>query len=280
MKYKIKFFVCNLFFVCLISSTFFKLLAAQDSKTFFNQETRVQNSEKQNFDIVPVSTLTELDTIKKKFGLDYRVTKEDTTDSLSSLKGITLDYEHIRSQVFAIKDGSLVVGVATLIVTPSKYFSKKCFLKREDNYFLFKTINEILDNNEYNFIIEPAWLFLLPEYRNKNLGLTILNQVFMQTGKQLFDEFYKDTKNLVLFFAQGRVDRKMSELIRKAQGEYLSGDLGVKVEIPAYLNNLLGEINPQSTFTLSMAESFNFETLPVYDFSLGPVFMKKLEELF
>ncbi len=123
----------KLLYMCGILTFFCFFMYADNTKkttqSFFNKIITVQNNEQKSFDVVPISSIEQVNAIPKKIGLDYRVTKQDTKDKISFLKGICLDHEHIRSRVFAIKDGDSIVGVATIIITPKKHFSKEIFLK-------------------------------------------------------------------------------------------------------------------------------------------------------
>lgn len=137
----------------------------------------VTNAKGKSFDVIPVHSLEDLNAIPKELGLDYRVTQEDTKKTRSCLKGIEKDNEYVRSQVFAIKDGESVIGVATLIVTPYRYFSEKLCLALENNTIVFRSFKEELQlNDPDSFILEPGWLHLLPEYRDKNLDTQLLHK--------------------------------------------------------------------------------------------------------
>ena len=242
-----------------------------------NQIICIQNNEGKSFNVYPVNSSDELQSATKELSKDYRTTEGDTEISCSSFRGIDLDSEHIRSQVFAIKDNSLVVGIATLIVTPFKHLSQRGFVKLEQDSLVFKSMQETLDiNDQDTFVIETGWCEIIPEYRNTKLGCAIVNQLIVPTIENLSNSLYKNKKLLIICETQGPLEAKDYRKIRAIFEKYTEGQTNVKIPMPNNFESMLGQVNPEAKFTSVMAEKFNFELLPVYNFALGPVFVKRL----
>lgn len=239
---------------------------------------RVQNNEEKSFEIIPVNSVEDLDAIPQEVHFDYRVTKKDTEKSRSCLKGIALDFDHVRSQIFAIKDGSSTIGLATLIVTPFKYLHQKGLLRVDDNKVYLSSLREMLDiNDEDTFVIDLGWFNLLAQYRNKKLGQAVLHKVLVPTIEHLAKTVYNDKKVLLFCSPRGCLNGKTWKSIHEIWQTNLAGER-IEIEVSGATNfhNMLGEVYPDSKFTEVMAERFNFERLPGYSFTLGPVFIKKL----
>lgn len=242
-----------------------------------NKIIRIKNNERKSFDVIPVNSVEDSNAIPKELGMDYRLNIEDTKRSCSYLKGIDLDVERIRSQVWAIKDGSSVIGVATLIVTPFKHLSRKGFLQFDGTKIIFKSIKEILDVDDPDiFVIETAWFCILPKYRNKKLGKAFVSQVLISTIENLVKTVYKKKKVLIISQAGGCLNGETLRKIHDSWKKYLEGEVDVKIPMPENFYNMLGKVDSNAKFTSIMAQKFNFECLKVYGFSLGPTFMKKL----
>jgi hypothetical protein len=234
---------------------------------------QIQNNEDKNFDVVSVDSVEILKTIPKELGFDYRVNSEDTEESCSFLKGIALDLEHVRSQIFIIKDGSSVIGMATLIATPFKYLNKKGFLQLDAGKIVLKSIKEILDINDSNtLILEVGWFHILPKYRNEKLGSSFVSKVLTAAIQNLVSIVFKDKKIFIVCSAKGCADMKMRKSFGKAWKKHLEEKSDGTISVP---DNLLGKVDPQSQFTSIIAQRLHFEPLQIYNFSLGPVFIKR-----
>ena len=231
----------------------------------------VKDSEGKIFSISPVYSLEDLEHISTTVDLDYRVKKEDTEKTLSCLKGIALDPHFTRAQVFSIKDKETCIGVATLIVIPYSNRISDIYFKRVDDELVVQPFSELFTQHPNSFVIETAFMKILPQYRHKKLGEAIINQVFLPIIGNLCSQSLDEI--IVKSGAQGgpsfAIQEKMIQIFKNA---LLTG-CG-RISISEEMETYLGQARPESTFSLHQSMK-HLDLIPnVFNFCLGPVFAK------
>lgn len=249
----------------------------------FHDVIKVKNCENKVFDVVPISTLDEFNAIPHELGMDCRVRVgsdydggfviKDNEECCSTLQGIEVDYQRVRSQLFSIKDGSRVIGIATLLVFPYSLLYKDGYLHYRNQQFHFISIKDALNiTDPETFIFELGWIHLLPEYRHKKLGKSVLFSVLAPFGKKLLEETFRGKNVIGLVAPQGQADPETNRALRACWQECLKHQtnepLSVKID-----PTLLGLVHQDATFTVFWAQQFGCEPLPIYHFSLGQVFV-------
>jgi hypothetical protein len=228
-------------------------------------------------DVIPLSSIKDFSNIPDELGMDYRVSKHDTSESLSFLKGLDVDPNYRRSQIFLIKDGKSIIGLSTILITPFKHLSKMGFIKDRvnNNSVVLKSIAEILNIKTSNtYIITLGWLKISPKYRGKKIAKTTVCNVILPTVKKIISTYNKYNNFITLCSATGLAD---SNNKRQFKSKWLNS-LNKKSEATIELANkhLLGQVHPEAQFTFFMARNNKFKKLSdVYNFSFGPVFIKK-----
>ncbi len=223
------------------------------------------------FSITSINSLEDLANLPKELVLDYRLTFKDTNEDLSCLKGIELDPEYNRSQLFVIKKDAQIIGICTLFYIPYKQLQKKTYITLEKSRLISKSILELLKiHNPDTFVIEPGWFQLLPEYQNQSLGTKIVFQFLIPKIKNLIAKTSTD-----LFFlcsASGLIDHK----VRKIMAEQLKTLTTEGVAIPKEELSKLGKINSKAVFTSITAQKMGFILLDnIFNNSLGPVYIRQ-----
>lgn len=223
------------------------------------------------FSITSINSLEDLANLPKELILDYRLTFKDTNEDRSCLKGIDLDPEYNRSQLFVIKKDAQIIGICTLFYVPYKQLPKKTYITLEKSRLISKSILELLKfDNPDTFVIEVGWFQLLTEYQNQNLGTKIVFQFLIPKIKKLIAK--TSTDFFLLCSASGLIDHK----VRKIMAEQLKTLTTEGVEIPKEELSKLGKINPKAVFTSITATKIGLMLWDnVFNQSLGPVYMRR-----
>jgi hypothetical protein len=234
--------------------------------------TPVKDSASKTFFVTPVFSTEDLVELPSDVGLDYRIKKEDTEQSLSCFRGIALDPNFTRAQVFLIKDGPLCIGVATLFAVPYKNLNKEIYFKRTDHKLVAQSFLELFPIHPDSFVIETGKMKILPQYRHKKLGEAILSQVLVPMIEQLCSSSHYEiiVKCATEGYLEGTIRDKMYQITRglftKEAGE---------IQISPEMEPLLGRVHSAAMFTSNQARRMQLDSLPgVVSFSLGPVFAK------
>jgi len=224
------------------------------------------------FSITPINSFEDIVNRPKELILDYRLTLNDTEEALSYLKGIALDPEYIRSQLFFIKKDSQIIGIITLFCIPYKQLHKKSYLTLENSKLISKPISELLKlHNPDSFVIETGWLQLLSEYQNQKLGTTIVFQFLIPKIKEVISK--TSAEIFILCSAKGLIDPK----VRKTMFEQLKAGSTEDLKVPKTEYHKLGKINPKAIFSFITAEKMKLSILKsIFNYSLGPVFIREV----
>jgi len=252
------------------------LLQLCNDKYFYRASFFLESNKK--IDVISVRSPTDLDSMLKELIMDYRISKKDTNDSLSFLKGIEVDPNYRRSQLFIIKDDKSIIGVSTIIITPFKHISKIVFLKKTDKKkeFVFKSIKEILNiNYQESYIIELGWFQLLPKYRGKKIAKNTVAQVLIPLIKKLVLTNFENKKFIIMCSVSGLANPMLKKQIKSKIDNYLENKGNAKIQISD--DSFLGKVHPNAKFTSFMSEKNDFKKLTsIYNFGLGPVFARKV----
>lgn len=233
----------------------------------------VRDNTGKSYSITSPKSFDEL-RLPEGLGLDYRVVIKDTDDSRSCLEKIALDPESSRSQIFLIKDNDSVIGLATLLSTPHKYFYKMGYLKLVDGKLILKSFSELFNpTNAQSFVIELGWFLILPSYRGKKLAKSVLTEVLVPTIRALVRNAPYEI--FITCSARGDVDSRTSCLMRQKWETHLTGGTN-----EVTINDLvqLGKVHPESKFTATMAKMQLTLQKDVFALSQGPVFLRRLSE--
>jgi len=139
----------------------------------------IQDNEGKIFTVTTVSSSEQFVRVAQDVGRDPRISTEDTSQSLSCLHGIALDPNFTRSQFFAIYDNHLCIGIATLIVIPYKNRASDICLKRIGDKLIAEPFSTPFYSQPGSFVIEIAMMQILPPYRHKKLGESIVKKVLL-----------------------------------------------------------------------------------------------------
>lgn len=248
-------FFCQM--ICHTSSTGSK-------KEFYASIVHVQDSEKRIFSVIPVYSIEELSHVPKDIRLDYRIKKEDTEQSLSCLRGIALDPNFTRAQIFLINDGNACIGISTLFVVPYKNLINDVYFKKIDKKLIPQSFSKLFDVQPGSFVIETGLMKILPQYRKKKLGKAVLSGILIPAIKELCSLSRKEI--ILKFSAAGCADKATQELLFKSSGE---------ISISKEMEACLGKVHSEAMFTSMQAGRMQLKPLPdVFNRSLGPVFAK------
>lgn len=242
------------------------------SPVFSNSRSQIQDSNGKEFSIVPATSQEDL---LNELPLDNRVTLNDTLDRRSCFRGLALDSEYTRSQVFVIKDNAKPIGIATLICIPYKNFDKHGYIKLENHELVFKSYQELGMHNPNSFIITIGWFFILPEYRGKKLGSNIFTNFLIPQIKILIQEASADL--FIIVSAQGTADDQLKRKITNAWKTRSQNNIALLEETA----DKLGKVATHAMFTVATAKKMGL--LPetdLFSLNLGPVFIKKLSRDF
>jgi hypothetical protein len=232
---------------------------------------QVQDNEGKIFSVTPVRVSEDLARVSQGLGLDYRTKKEDTEQSLSCFRGIELDPNFTRSQVFLINDGSTCVGVATLFAIPYKNLTREIYFKKNGGKLLAQPFSELFPVRPNSFVIETGWMQILPQYRHKKLGEAVLAHVLLPTIEKLCSQSKEEI--VVKCSAAGCADKITRQRLFKVAHEFLLTDTK-EIPISLAMEPTLGQVNPEALFTSNQSGVRLNRLSEVFNFSLGPVFAK------
>lgn len=223
------------------------------------------------YSVSPVSSKAEFEEVSKKLTIDFRIQTDDTDEKLSCFKGVSLDPDHSRAELFCIKQGASIIGVATLLSVPYKNLDKRLYVKQKKNHLVVQSPIEIYHiKKKDTFLVEVGWLQLLPAYRKKHLGQAIVAQVLIPTIKKLLRQTSGDV--LVTCCAEGAACTQVQSRLSHAITLYTLGKVG-KIVITNEIQSLIGKIAEGAFFTPATATRMNLsEAEDFFDISLGPVF--------
>ncbi|NGX63155.1 MAG: hypothetical protein KR126chlam6_00562 [Candidatus Anoxychlamydiales bacterium] len=224
------------------------------------------------FSISPINSFEDIASLPKELILDYRLTLNDTEEALSYLKGIALDPEYTRSQLFFIKKDAQIIGIITLFCIPYKQLHKKKYLTLENSKLISKPILELLKfHNPDTFIIETGWLQLLSEYQNQKLGTKIVFQFLIPKIKEIIAK--TSAEIFVLCSAAGLIDPK----VRRIMSKQLKAGATEDLKVPEEEYSKFGKSNPKAVFSSITAQKMHLLALQnIFNLSLGPVFIRKV----
>ncbi len=237
---------------------------------FENSIKTIQDNTGKIFSVTSISTLEELISISQKIGKDYRIEKDDTEQCLSCLRGISLDYNFTRSQIFSIYDGEDCIGIATLFVIPYSRIKDLIFFEINNEKLVAKQFSELFNVPFNSFIIEPGYIAILPEYRHKKLGEAIVKDILFPIIEDISS---KSRENVIIICgAQGHADKNtfgiMKEISKKKLGEVLISD---------EIRTILGKARPESMFSLHQVQKYLHYLDGIVGISLGPVFVRQIK---
>jgi hypothetical protein len=233
-----------------------------------SKEYVIYDCDKKPYTVCSASSYQELKNLKGLY-LDRRIAQQ--SDDWQS--GVRPDLDHSRFQVFLLKDKAEVIGLTTLFVVPYKNFSKQGYLRLKNGVVSVTPLTEILETRNPNtLMLECGFTQLLPAYRSKKLGLAAISSVVVPTALELIKAFQGDV--IVFSSAQGVGSEQLFRRIRNNWNQFLEGKCQREISIPM---EDLGKVAPQAKFTEKAARSLGLKRLDdVYNFRLGPVFVKKL----
>jgi hypothetical protein len=232
----------------------------------------IKDVDKNVYKIFPVNSFDELNSMPKELNLDYRLIKEDNFDTKSYLHSFSLDHNFTRSKLFIIKKDKDIIGVFSVFCIPQKKLKNYGYLYLKDHKLYFKSLDQILDLYESDFVLEFGWFQLVKEFQKKHIGVNILNNIFIPLLKDLISAI---PHKLVIFGSvKGQADFKIKNLCvgfwEKREKELVIDEEEKKK---------LGKTHINSKFSLIMGKSLHFNFLDnVFNFSFGPVFFKKLDK--
>lgn len=236
-------------------------------------------SDGSSYVVEEVTSSAQLEAISNTVGLDYRIHREDTSESLSCLHPIALDEHYTRSKVWGLKKDGAVVGVATLLVEPSQHFANTLYLKKEVETLLVQPCSTLFTtplNSLPLFLIEIGSLKILPSHRHVGLASALISKIVIPTIQELLQ--HASSSVVVVCAANGAVLRPELLIIQRAFRTYETMRLIQPVTITPEMRPYLGQASPEAIFTPHMAKKMGLqEQEGVFSMTLGPVFWKVIE---
>jgi hypothetical protein len=238
----------------------------------FKNILEVQDRDKNVYKISAVNSFEELNSLPKELNLDYRLIKEDNFDTKTYTHPFVLDHNFTRSKLFIIKKDKDIIGVFSVFCIPQKNLKNYGYLYLNDHKLSFKSLDQIMDLCEGDFVLQPGWFQLVKEFQKKHIGINVLNNIFIPLLKELVSEI--PHKLIVFGSVKGQADFKIKKICfsfwEKREKELIIDDEEKKK---------LGKPHINAKFSLAMADSLQFNFLnDVFNFSFGPVFFKKLDK--
>jgi len=231
------------------------------------------------FSFISLTSLQGLKQFPGDMGLDHRVVLFDTEETLSCFKGVALDPNYRRGQIFLIKDSFSIVGVATLIVVPSKNLAKRLFLKKVGNRLFVEPFSKMsLVNSSSVFLIEVGWLKILPEYQHKGLGEVIVAKGLIPVIKELRASASPKDEVIVMCTSEGIQNGMVQRFVSQAQDDYESGK-SEGVLLTKEVKPYLGKTREESLFTPDAAQRMGLHLMKnEFDLSFAPMFATVFHE--
>ena len=231
----------------------------------------IYDREGTRYTISPVTSLSELLSLPEPLLLDRRIAVQDDEENRSCFLGASLDPHFNRSLVFFLRADTTIVGVATLLVSPSHIASKrKYFIESEDTLRVqpFGSVFPLFHQD--TFLVEVGWVQVLPQHRSKGIGAALIVKAIIPLIQQLITIAPRDI--IVLCSAQGASSQEMQEtllLILHSAAEKSESD----IRITPPLRYFVGRVNSEALFTPATAQKLGLKRLEnAFDYTLGPVF--------